>query len=134
MKKKKFQPIHNKQSSYAYTFLARYVAGIILKGTETKAIIEKSKVNLNDSYCFFQGKKLFVKNMYIGPYKNAQGANHEPRRNKELLLQEKELNKLRKAKQNQGLTIVPTSLFISETGYFKLGLLRTRLWLGIPHC
>lgn len=110
--------IKNKKASFQYEFLEKYVAGIQLLGTEIKSIRD-GKAALTDSYCSFTDHELYVK-MYIGEYSHGGYVNHDPRRERKLLLQRKELNKLEKKVQNTGLTIVPLLMFLNKDGKAKL--------------
>lgn len=111
--------IKNRKASFEYHFIDTYVAGIQLLGTEIKAIRE-GKVNLVDAYCHFVKEELFISNMTISEYSLGTYANHEPRRMRKLLLQKKELKKLRNNLKEKGLTIIPLSLFVNEKGLAKL--------------
>ncbi len=117
--------IQNRRARFEYEVLDKYVAGIVLTGTEIKSV-RQSKVNLSDSYCFFKGDELFVKNMHIAEYTYGNIMNHDPLRDRKLLLNHRELKKLRDSVKNQGLTIVPLSLFISERGFAKLEIALVR--------
>lgn len=92
---------------------------MVLTGTEIKSIRE-GKAALVDSYCYFRNNELFIKNMNISEYSEGTHYNHEPNRERKLLLNKLELNKLQKKMKDQGLTIIPVRLFISENGYAKL--------------
>ncbi|MBO7596684.1 MAG: SsrA-binding protein, partial [Bacteroidales bacterium] len=81
--------------------------------------IRDGKAALTDSYCSFTDHELYVK-MYIGEYSHGGYVNHDPRRERKLLLQRKELNKLEKKVQNTGLTIVPLRMFLNKDGKAKL--------------
>lgn len=111
--------IKNKSARYEYEFLDKFVAGIVLTGTEIKSIRE-GKVNLQDAFCTFQDNELWVRQMRISPYKSGSHYNHEATRLRKLLLNKKELRKLQKSKEEKGLTIVPTRLFINDRGLAKL--------------
>lgn len=111
--------ILNKRASFEFTFLEKYISGIQLTGTEIKSIRE-GKCNITDGYCFFKDNELWVKNILISEYEKGSHYNHEPKRDRKLLLNRIELNKLAKKLKDQGLTIVPLKLFISESGYAKL--------------
>ena len=111
--------ILNRRASFEYSFLEKYVAGLMLTGTEIKSI-RMGKANINDGYCFFKNNELFIKNMHITEYEQGTYNNHEPNRDRKLLLNKAEINKLLKKLKDQGLTIVPLKLFISESGYAKL--------------
>ena len=111
--------IRNKKASFEYSFLEKYVAGIQLFGTEIKSI-RSSEANINDAYCSFNDNELFVKSMHIGEYKQGTYNNHEPKRDRKLLLHKTELAKLQYSLKDKGLTIVPLRLFINEKGLAKL--------------
>jgi SsrA-binding protein len=117
--------IVNKRASFEYTLLAKYTAGIQLLGSEIKSIRE-GNVNLSDAFCFFKAAKkdateeLYVRNMNIGTFKQASHYNHDTLRIRKLLLTKAELRKLRSKATEKGLTIVPTRIFIAETGYAKI--------------
>ena len=111
--------IKNKRASFEYEFLEGFTAGIVLTGTEIKSI-RMGKASLVDSYCYFSGNELFVKNMHVAEYWWGSWGKHDPRRDRKLLLTRKELKKLQRAVKEKGLTIVATRLFISEKGYAKL--------------
>jgi SsrA-binding protein len=111
--------IKNKRASFEFQLLDKYVAGIQLSGTEIKSI-RLAKASITESFCSFKGDELYVVGMHIAEYELGTYANHEPRRERKLLLQRQELKKLQKKLKDQGLTIVPLRLFISESGYAKL--------------
>jgi SsrA-binding protein len=116
--------VNNRRASFEYHFELKFVAGMQLVGTEIKSIRE-SKVNLGDAFCFFLDGELWVKNMYIAPYDLGSYGNHDPRRNRKLLLNGSELKKLF-AKKEKGLTIIPIRLFISEKGLAKMEIALAR--------
>ena len=107
--------IKNKKASFEYFLFDEYTAGIVLTGTEIKSIRE-AKANLVDSYCVFVGNELYVKNMHISEYKLGTHYNHEPKRDRKLLLERKELRKIFNKTNEKGFTIIPTLLFIDENG------------------
>ena len=111
--------IKNKRALFDYEILDRYVAGIQLFGTEIKSIRD-GKAGLTDTYCTFIGDELWVRNMNISTYFFGTYNNHEPRRDRKLLLNRKELNKLMRATKETGNTIVPIKLFINDQGRAKL--------------
>lgn len=117
--------IKNKKARHNYELLDKFIAGIQLYGTEIKSV-RAGKASLNDAYCFLlpaPGKpdimEIFVK-MHISEYSHGTYANHEPKRNRKLLLSRKEINKIEKKVKATSLTIVPTRLFINERGLAKL--------------
>jgi SsrA-binding protein len=111
--------IKNKKASHDYEFLEKFIAGIQLTGTEIKSIRE-GKANLVDSYCYFARGELFVKGMHIAEYWWGTFNNHDPKRDRRLLLTKKELIKLERKSQEKGLTIIALRLFINEKGLAKL--------------
>jgi len=111
--------IKNKKAYFEYNILDKYIAGIKLQGTEIKSIRE-SKVNLGDGYCFFRKGELWIKNMHISEYSKGTHFNHEPLRDRKLLLNKKELRKIETKVKEKGITIIPLRMFISERGYAKL--------------
>lgn len=111
--------IRNRQATYEYELLDKYVAGIVLTGTEIKSIRE-GKVTLQDGYAYFKGGELFVKGINISPYAQGTHYNHEPTRERKLLLKRAELRKLESRSEEKGLTIVPIRLFINDRGLAKL--------------
>ncbi|WP_457616923.1 SsrA-binding protein SmpB [Lutibacter sp.] len=114
--------IQNKKARFEYEILDRYTAGIQLTGTEIKSIRE-SKARITESFCEFNEKgELFVINMFIEEYLYGHAYNHKPKSERKLLLNKKELKKLRKEVQNVGLTIVPLRLYITDKGWAKLDI------------
>jgi SsrA-binding protein len=111
--------IRNRQASYEYELLDKYVAGIVLTGTEIKSIRE-GKVNLQDGYCYFNNGELFVKGINITPYAQGTHYNHDATRERKLLLKRTELRKIEGKVDEKGLTLVPTRLFLNERGLAKL--------------
>ncbi len=111
--------ISNKRATFNYFIDSTWEAGIILTGTEIKAIRE-GKANLTDAFCFFKDDELWIKNMHISPYDNGSYANHPPRRDRKLLLNKKELLKIRSKIKEKGTTVIPTRLYIGDRNYAKV--------------
>lgn len=112
--------IKNRKASYQYHLLDTLEAGIKLLGTEIKSIRE-GKASLAESYCYFKGEELFVKNMHIGEYSHGNIQNHDPLRERKLLLHKRELKKLKENLEKGGNnTIIPLNLFINDNGLAKL--------------
>lgn len=113
--------IRNRRASFEYAFLETYTAGLVLTGTEIKSI-RQGKVNLQDAYCLFLGDELYVRQMSISTYTEGTYNNHEPLRDRKLLLTKRELRKLTENLKDQGLTIVPVRLYTSPRGFAKLDI------------
>lgn len=112
--------IKNRKASYQYHLLDTFEAGIMLLGTEIKSIRE-GKATLAESYCYFKGNELFIKNMHIGEYSHGNIQNHEPLRERKLLLHKKELEKMQVNLEKGGNnTIIPLNLFINDKGKAKI--------------
>lgn len=111
--------IQNRRASFDYAFLEKFTAGIVLRGTEIKSVRE-GKVNLSDGFCFFRNGELFIRNIHINEYEKGSYNNHQPLRERKLLLNKTELQKLERKLMDKGLAVVPVRMFISESGYAKL--------------
>ncbi|MDR0364172.1 MAG: SsrA-binding protein SmpB [Bacteroidales bacterium] len=111
--------IKNKKAEYQYFLMDRFTAGIQLTGTEIKSI-RAGKVSLGEAYCAFEGGELFLKNAHIAEYEFGTYANHNPKRDRKLLLTRRELKKLQNKVKERGLTIIPVLLFINENGLAKV--------------
>ena len=111
--------IRNRKVTFEYELIERFVAGIQLVGTEIKSV-RNGKVNLTDSYCQFYNRELYVKNLHIAEYEMGTCNNHIAKRDRKLLLNRKELQKLEKKVKDSGLTIVCVKLFVTDKGLAKL--------------
>jgi len=110
--------IKNKKASHDYEFLEKFIAGIRLTGTEIKSI-RLGKATLADSYCFFSGGELFIRGMHIAEYYWGNINNHDPLRERKLLLTKKELKRIDRKIKESALTIIVTKVFINERGLAK---------------
>lgn len=113
--------IKNKRAEFDYLLLDKYTAGIVLTGTEIKSI-RKGKASLVDTYCYIISGEVWVKNMYIAHYEQGSYNNHMERRDRKLLLNRKELNKIASKLNDRGTTVVPVRLWINENGFAKLDI------------
>lgn len=111
--------IKNKKAEYQFFLLDRYTAGLVLTGTEIKSI-RAGKASINESFCVFIQGELFIKNMYVAEYSHGSAFNHEPRRDRKLLLNKRELRKWLGKIKEKGLTIIPVVLYIDENGRAKI--------------
>jgi len=111
--------IRNKKASFTYELLEKYVAGMVLTGSEIKSI-RQGKASLQEAYCVLHGSELFIRSMNVSRYKEAGANNHDPLRERKLLLNKQELKKIRKKLDEKGLTVVPLKLFINDRGLAKL--------------
>ena len=111
--------IRNKKASYEYELVEKFTAGIQLMGTEIKSIRE-SKAEISSAFCVLSKGELLIKNMHVSEYSFGNVNNHEPLRDRKLLLNKKELNKISKKTSEKGLTIVPLRLFIGKRGFAKI--------------
>jgi SsrA-binding protein len=113
----------NRNAYREYEILEKHEAGLVLQGTEVKSMRE-GKINLKDAYGQVKGGELFLIGMHIPPYSHGTYANHEPLRDRKLLLHKTEIRRLIGKIQERGLTLVPLSL------YFKGGLAKVSLGLA----
>jgi len=111
--------IANKQVFREYEILEKFTAGLVLTGTEIKSI-RQGKASLSDSWCFFVNGELFVKGMQIAEYDLGTHYNHNPKRDRKLLLNRTELLKMERKVKERGFTIVTIALFLNEAGLAKL--------------
>ena len=107
--------IKNRKASFEYQFITTFTAGISLLGTEIKSI-RNNKANISDAYCVFIDNNLYVKNLHISEYASGGHINHEPKRDRKLLLNRQELNKMLGKAKEKGNSIIPIRLFINEKG------------------
>ena len=110
--------IKNKKASHDYEFLEKFIAGIVLSGTEIKSL-RLGKATISDSYCFFNSGELFIKGMHIAEYWWGNLNNHDPLRERKLLLTSRELRKIDRKIKESGLTIIVIKVFISSRGLAK---------------
>ncbi len=117
--------IKNKQATFQYELLEKFVAGIALMGTEIKSIRE-GKVNLQDGFCYFHSGQVLAKGINITPYSQGTHYNHEAARERKLLLKKSEITRLESKVEEKGLTLIPIRLFINERGFAKLEIALAR--------
>lgn len=111
--------LSNRKAYYEYYFEAKYIAGMVLSGTEIKSL-RTGKASFNDSYCIFHKGELFVRSLHISEYSFGTINNHEPLQERKLLLHKKELRKLENKIKEKGYSIIPLKIFIAENGFAKM--------------
>jgi len=114
---------NNRKSSYLYTFIDKYEAGIQLKGFEVKAIRE-GNVNIAEAYISIKNNEIFVIGMHVGEYSHSGYATHDPTRERKLLMHKVEISKIKSKFENKGITIIPLKL------YFKNGKAKLEIALA----
>lgn len=117
--------IVNRQAGFKYQLLDRLEAGLMLTGSEVKSL-RAGKANLTDAYAIFRGDELWLLNCHISRYDPASHNNHEPTRNRKLLLKARELEKLIGQLKEKGLTMVPTKIYFTKRGIAKCELALAR--------
>lgn len=111
--------ISNRKAYHDYFFEVKYIAGLVLSGTEVKSL-RSGKASFIDTYCFFNDGELFVKNLHISEYNFGTYNNHEPVQERKLLMTKKELKKLEAKSTEKGYSIIPLKIFLTEKGFFKM--------------
>ena len=119
MSKPKEIRIKNRKATFDYFIELEFDAGIILTGAEVKSL-RAGKASISEAYCYLTNDGIHIKGMHIAEFKNAGYIEQEPTRDRALLLNRSELNKLRTKMKDQGYTIVPLEVFFSESGYAKV--------------
>ncbi|MHC4393811.1 MAG: SsrA-binding protein SmpB [Planctomycetota bacterium] len=109
----------NRKAFFNYEILEEVEAGLVLKGTEVKSLRD-GQLSFGDGHARFRGNELFLLNVNITPYRMGASFNHEPMRDRKLLLKKRELTKLKQRLEEKGLTIVPLSMYFSERGIAKV--------------
>ncbi len=112
--------ISNRKARHDYEVLESLEAGVVLRGSEVKSL-RLGNANLQDSYAYVKGSEVWLSGMHINPYEQASILNHDPRRERKLLLHKKEIRKLIGKTAEKGLTLVPLKV------YFRSGLAKVEL-------
>jgi len=111
--------LKNRSAYFEYAIEDKYIAGMVLTGTEIKSI-RGSRVSFNDSFCYFSKGELFVKSLHIAEYSHGTYANHDPLRERKLLLTKRELRKLESKIKERGYSIIPLRIFITDKSLAKI--------------
>jgi SsrA-binding protein len=102
----------NRQAAHRFTFLERYEAGLVLTGTEVKSLRD-GKAQLKDGYAAIRDGEVWLHNVHIPPYAPASRENHEPERDRKLLLHRREIDRIAGRVNERGFTLVPTRMYFS---------------------
>jgi SsrA-binding protein len=111
--------IKNRSAFHEYFFDNKYVAGIVLMGTEVKSLRE-GKASFNDSYCIIHKGEMWLKSLHIAEYSHGTVNNHDPVRDRKLLLQKREINKIEGKLKEKGYTLIPLRIFFNEKNLIKV--------------
>ncbi|MBK8684634.1 MAG: SsrA-binding protein SmpB [Chitinophagaceae bacterium] len=117
--------ISNRSASFHFAIEQKFSAGMVLTGTEIKSL-RQGKASFNDSYCLMHQGELWLKSLHIAEYSHGTYTNHDPLRDRKLLLSKKELRKIDAKTREKGFTIIPLRIFMSESGYAKIDIALAR--------
>lgn len=115
--------LNNRKARHEYSIVESYEAGLVLTGTEIKSL-RQGNANFGDSFAYIKKGEIWLKEFYIKPFEQGSYNNHEPRRERKLMLQRYEIRKIDRAVSQKGITLVPLRL------YFKKGLAKLELGLA----
>ena len=111
--------IKNRSAFHEYFFDNQYVAGVVLTGTEVKSLRE-GKASFNDSYCLIHKGEMWLKSLHIAEYSHGSTNNHDPVRDRKLLLQKREISKIEGKLKEKGYTLIPLRIFFNEKNLIKV--------------
>ena len=111
--------IRNRSAYHEYFIDTKYEAGMVLLGTEVKSI-RAGKVSFNDSYCLIHKGEVWIKSLHIAEYSHGNINNHDPVRDRKLLLQKREIKKIETKLKEKGFTLVPLGIYLNEKGLMKI--------------
>jgi SsrA-binding protein len=111
--------IKNRSAFHEYFFDNQYVAGVVLTGTEVKSLRE-GKASFNDSYCLIHKGEMWLKSLHIAEYSHGTSNNHDPIRDRKLLLQKREISKIEGKLKEKGYTLIPLRIFFNEKNLIKV--------------
>jgi SsrA-binding protein len=111
--------LRNRQAYYEYFIDDKFDAGMVLTGTEVKSL-RAGKASFNDAYCYINKGELYIKSLHIAEYSHGTANNHDPLRERKLLLTKRELKKIESKIKEKGITVVPLRIFFSEKGLAKI--------------
>ena len=111
--------IKNRSAFHEYFFDNTYVAGIVLTGTEVKSL-RAGKASFNDAYCIIHKGEVWVKSLHIAEYSHGTVNNHDPVRDRKLLLQKREIGRIESKLKEKGYTIIPLRIFFNDKNFIKI--------------
>ena len=111
--------IKNRSAYHEYFIDAKYEAGMVLQGTEVKSI-RNGKVSFNDSYCLLHKEEIWIKSLHIAEYSHGNINNHDPARDRKLLLRKKEIKKIESKLKEKGYTLIPLRIYFNEKSMVKM--------------
>ncbi len=111
--------LKNRQAYHEYFIDAKYEAGMVLLGTEVKSLRE-GKASFNDSYCQLHKGEVWLKSLHIALYSHGTVNNHDPLRDRKLLLEKREIRKIEAKLKEKGYTLVPLRIYFTEKGLAKI--------------
>ncbi len=111
--------IKNRSAFHEYFIDATYVAGMVLLGTEVKSL-RSGKASFNDSYCIIDKGEIWLKSLHISPYSHGTVNNHDPDRDRKLLLQKREIKRIQAKLKEKGYTLIPLKIFMNSEGFIKI--------------
>lgn len=111
--------IKNRQATYEYFIESRYEAGMVLLGTEIKSI-RNGQVSFADSYCLLHKGEIWLKSLHIAEYSHGTANNHDPVRDRKLLLRKREIKKIEAQLKEKGFTLIPLRIFFSDKNLAKI--------------
>lgn len=111
--------IKNRSAFHEYFFDNKYVAGIVLTGTEVKSLRD-GKASFNDSYCIIHKGEIWLKSLHIAEYSHGTVNNHDPVRDRKLLLEKREIRKIEAKLKEKGYTLIPLLIFFNEKNLVKV--------------
>jgi len=111
--------IKNRSAYHEYFIDAKYEAGMVLLGTEVKSI-RNGKVSFNDSYCLLHKGELWIKSLHIAEYSHGNLNNHDPVRDRKLLLRKREIKKIESKLKEKGYTLIPLRMYFNEKSLVKI--------------
>ncbi len=111
--------IKNKSAYHEYFIDDKYQTGLVLAGTEVKAI-RQGRASFNDAYCLVDKGEIWVRNLHISPYSHGTVNNHDPDRDRKLLLRKQEIRKIHGKLKEKGYTLIPLGIYENEKGLLKM--------------